>query len=178
MSAEDDIRKTIAQFANSFDLKDWALLESALAGLITVDYSDLRGDLPKEIIGRGYVQARREALEKLDTQHIIGNLETTVDGERASVRASSMIFKALSGVVFNTRATRRFGLPRAQDGDQDRRWVIDGIKQTVLWDEGDPDIPSGVKKERPLRFAGLCSRAFVRGPLNEASYPAQISYVT
>ena len=93
MSAEDDIRKTIAQFANSFDLKDWALLESALAGLITVDYSDLRGDLPKEIIGRGYVQARREALEKLDTQHIIGNLGITVDGERASVRASSMILQ-------------------------------------------------------------------------------------
>ena len=47
MSAEEDIRKTISQFANSFDLKDWALMESALADVLTVDYSDLRGDPPK-----------------------------------------------------------------------------------------------------------------------------------
>ena len=37
MSAEEDIRKTIARFANSFDLKDWALMESALAEVLTVD---------------------------------------------------------------------------------------------------------------------------------------------
>ena len=49
MSAEEDIRKTIARFANSFDLKDWALMESALAEKLTVDYSDLRGESPKEI---------------------------------------------------------------------------------------------------------------------------------
>ena len=49
MSAEEDIRKTIAQSANSIDLKDWALMESALAEVITVDYSDLRG--PNNMLG-------------------------------------------------------------------------------------------------------------------------------
>ena len=47
MSAEEDIRKTISQFANSFNLKDWALMESALADVLTVDYSDLRGVRPR-----------------------------------------------------------------------------------------------------------------------------------
>ena len=142
MSAEEDIRKTIARFANSFDLKDWALMESVLAEVLTVDYSDLRGGLPQEITAREYAQARREALEALDTQHIIGNLEITVDGESASVRAGSMIFRTLDGVVFNTHARYQFGLSE----DQDRGWLIDRIKQTVLWNEGDPDIHSGVKK--------------------------------
>ncbi len=44
MSSEEDIRMTIARFANSFDLKDWALMESVLAEELTVEYSDLRGD--------------------------------------------------------------------------------------------------------------------------------------
>ncbi len=117
-------------------------MESALADELTVDYSDLRGDPPKEITSREYAQARREALEALDTQHIIGNLEITVDGNKASVRASSMIFRALDDLVFNTHARYRFCLCKIQD----RGWVIDRIKQTVLWNEGDPGIHSGVKK--------------------------------
>ena len=141
MSAEEDIRKTIARFANSFDLKDWALMEMVLAEVLTVDYSDLRGGPPVEITAREYAQARREALEALDTQHIISNLEVTVDGKRAAVRASSMIFRTLDGVAFNTHARYQFGLCK----DQDRGWVIERIKQTVLWNEGKPDIHSGVK---------------------------------
>ena len=58
MSAEEEIRKTIVRFANSFDLKDWALMESALAEELTVDYSDLRGGPSKEITAREYAQAR------------------------------------------------------------------------------------------------------------------------
>ena len=142
MSAEEDIRKTIARFANSFDLKDWALMESALAEELTVDYSDLRGSPPKEVTAREYAQARREALEALNTQHLIGNLEITVDGKRASVGASSMIFRAMDGLVFNTHARYDFRLSKHQD----RGWIIDRIKQTVLWNEGDPEIHSGVKK--------------------------------
>ena len=142
MSAEEDIRKTIARFANSFDLKDYALMESALAEKLTVDYSDLRGESPKEITAREFAQDRREALETLDTQHIIGNLEITVEGKRASVEASSMIFRTLDGSVFNTHARYQFRLSH----DQDRGWIIDRIKQTVPWNEGDPDIHSGVKK--------------------------------
>ena len=141
MSAEEEIRNTIARFANSFDLKDWTLTKLPLAEVLTVDYSDLRGGSPEEITAREYAQARREALEALDTQHIIGNLEITVDGKRAAVGASSMIFRSLDGVVFNTHTRYQFGLSK----DQDRGWVIDRIMQTVLWNEGDPEIHSGVK---------------------------------
>ncbi len=144
MSTEEDIRKTIARYANSFDLKDWALMESALAEVLAVDYSDLRGGPPREITAREYAQARREALEALDTQHIIGNLEITVDGSRASVGTSSMIFRTLDGLVFNTHARYQFRLSK----DQGRGWVIDRIRQTVLWNEGDPDIYTGVKNNR------------------------------
>ncbi len=60
-------------------------MESALAEELTVDYSDLRVGRSREITAREYAQARGEALEALETQQIIGNLENTVDGKRASV---------------------------------------------------------------------------------------------
>ena len=53
-----------------------------------------------------------------------------------------MIFRKLAGSVFNTHARYHFCLSQ----DQDRGWVIDRIKQTVPWNEGDPNIHSGVKK--------------------------------
>ncbi len=53
-----------------------------------------------------------------------------------------MIFRTLDGLVFNTHA--RYHLRLSQD--QDRGWVINRIKQTVPWNEGNPDIHSGVKK--------------------------------
>ncbi len=141
MSEEEAIHKTIASFASSFDLKDWALMESTLANDLTVDYSDLRGEAPKQITAREFTQARRDALAALDTQHIIDNLEITVDEARASVAASSMIFRRLGNLNFNTRARYQFRLSK----DQDRGWVIAGIRQTVLWNEGDSSIHSGVK---------------------------------
>ena len=115
MSAEEEIRKTIARFPSSFDLKDWALMESALAKAAIVDYSDLRDGPPKEITAPEYAQASREALEALDTQHIAGKLVITVEGKRASVGASSMIFRMLDGVAFNTHARYQFGLSEDQD---------------------------------------------------------------
>ena len=39
-----------------------------------------------------------------------------------------------------------FALPHGQDGDQGRGWVTDRIKQTVLWNEGDPNIHSEAKR--------------------------------
>ena len=80
-------------------------------------------------VGVCAVDARHRRRKRLDSLF-------TVDGKRAPVAASSMIFRALDGEVFNTHARYRFGLSE----DQDRGWVIDRINQTVPWNEGNPDI--------------------------------------
>ncbi len=141
---EIDNQRTLARFANSFDLKDWDLMEPVLTEVLTVDYSDLRGDPPKEITAKEYVAARREALQHLDTQHIIGNLEIEVAGGEASVRASSLILRSRDSKSFNTHASYLFGLTEAQSGD----WRIARIKQTPLRNEGDPAIHSGARRTR------------------------------
>ncbi len=138
---ELEIQRIIARFANSFDLNDWGLMESALADTLTVVYTDLRGDIPHEITAEDYVSAHQQELGPLNTQHLIGNLEVEVTGDTATVRAGSVIYRSLGERYFNTHASYQFGLTR----ESDRGWLIGHIKQTVLWSEGDPDIQSGIR---------------------------------
>ncbi len=81
------------------------------------------------------------ALEGLNTQHLIGNLEVDVSGVSAAVRASSILFHSLDQRAFNTHARYQFGMTRTRD----RGWLISSIKPTVLWNEGDSAIHSGAE---------------------------------
>jgi hypothetical protein len=136
VSAEFEIQKTISRFANSFDLKDWKLMKSALSDKVVVDYSDLRGDPVQEVDSDTYVQSRREALANLHTHHLIGNFEIEVSQNSATVRASSTIFRRSGDRVFHTHAIYKFGLVRTAETG----WLIDSITQSVLWNEGDSTI--------------------------------------
>jgi len=81
-------------------------------------------------------------LEPLSTRHVISNLEITIEGRRAAVTASSVIFRRRGSAFFNTHATYQFGLSQHTQ----RGWLIDRIKQNVLWNEGDPTIHSGANQ--------------------------------
>jgi SnoaL-like domain len=136
VSAEFEIQKTIGKFANSFDLKDWELMKSVLCDKVIVDYSDLRGDPAQEVDSDTYVQSRKEALANLHTHHLIGNFETEFSQNSAKVRASSTIFRRSEDRVFNTHAIYEFGLIKTVGTG----WLIDSIKQSVLWNEGDSTV--------------------------------------
>ena len=133
------VERVIGKFANSFDLKDWESLESVLSENVSVDYSHLRGQ--RETISRAdYVSQRRRALQHLDTHHLLSNAEIDIDGNSASCRISGMIYRAKDDEHFNSHVVYDFQLERAGTS-----WLIVGIQQTVLWNEGNPDIHPGVK---------------------------------
>jgi SnoaL-like domain len=136
VSVEFEIQKTISRFANSFDLKDWELMKSVLSDRMIVDYSDLRGEPAKEIDSDTYVQSRKDALANLHTHHLIGNLEIEFSQNSARVRASSTIFRRFEDRVFNTHAMYEFGLIKTISTG----WLIDSIKQSVLWNDGDSTV--------------------------------------
>jgi hypothetical protein len=136
VSVEFEIQKTISRFANSFDLKDWELMKSVLSDRVIVDYSDLRGEPAKEVDSDTYVQSRKDALGNLHTHHLIGNFEIELSQNSARVRASSTIFRKSEDRVFNTHAIYEFGLLKVLKTG----WLIDSIKQSVLWNDGDSTV--------------------------------------
>ena len=131
----------ISRFANSFDLGDWDGLRSVLADPVSVDYSDLRGQRAR-VPRSDYVEQRRSALAALTTQHLLVNREIEVSGDEASCRASGIIHRRRGSEFFDSHVIYDFSLVRDSQG-----WSICGIAQTVLWNEGDPQIHPGAARE-------------------------------
>lgn len=138
----DRVARAVGRFANCFDRKDWAGLESLLAEELTVDYSDLRGDVG--VVPRAsYVAKRQQALAALETHHLLGNLEIERASGEATCRASGVIFRRSGEKRFDSHVLYEFGLVLRR-GD----WCIASIRQRVLWSEGDASIHAGAAAKR------------------------------
>ncbi len=134
------IRNTVNQFANCFDIKDWAGLRAVLSDTIACNYHDLRGEV-EHLSAEHYVSKRREALSQLSTHHLLSNHQISIDGAKATCVASCMIWRRLGSRAFNTHAIYYFKLKY-----QGAVWRIYAITQKVLWCEDDASIHSGVQK--------------------------------
>ena len=102
-----------------------------------VDYSDLRGE--RTTVSRGdYVARRRDALQSLDTHHLLANLEIEAHADAATCRASGLILRRRGERFFHSHVVYVFGLEARPPS-----WRIRTIQQRVLWNEGDPSLHSG-----------------------------------
>jgi hypothetical protein len=143
MSVEDtfDIQALLARFANSFDLKDWDGLLACLAESLYTDYADLRGTAPETIPALDYVQARRAALQDLQTHHLNGNVEIKyIDPLNATCRVSTVIWRKSDSEAFDTHCVYTFKVTKIKYD-----WKINAITQKILWNEGQPNIHSGTQ---------------------------------
>lgn len=135
----DCIANILSRFANSFDLKDWEGLRRILTDNIDIDYSDLRGKR-ESISNAEYVALREASLQHLKTHHLLSNVDIQINGNTANCTASAVIFRTLNSEYFNSHVIYRFGLTKT-----DSSWLISSIQQSVLWNEGNASIHSGVK---------------------------------
>jgi SnoaL-like domain len=131
----------LSKFANCFDLKDWLGLEDTLDSNVECDYGELRGVI-KTYSKSEYVTLRKKALTHLKTQHLFSNLEIVIDKLTATCQLNAIIYRLDNdGNQFNSHAIYHFTLI----SNQDNQWKIAKIKQSILWNEGDPSIHGGVK---------------------------------
>ena len=136
------IQKTVARFANSFDIKDWRGLEACFTESLYTDYSDLRGTPPETVSARDYVQKRIDSLDHLKLHHLVSNFEVDfTDSTSATCRASMVVWRKSEEEDFTTHCVYIFQLSK-----QGLDWKISGITQKVLWNEGTSSIHKGVKQ--------------------------------
>lgn len=135
------IQELIAHFANSFDLKDWSGLESCFTESIYTDYSDLRDTPAETITAQEYVRLRRQSLDHLKIHHLVSNYETEfIDSDTATCRASMIVWRKSDEDEFTSHCVYTFQLTKTNSD-----WLINGITQKVLWNEGISSIHKGVK---------------------------------
>jgi len=143
---QTEIRDTILRFAVSLDLKDWDQCRSCFTDDIDVDYSDLRGESPVQMLADEFIAQRRKALGHLKTQHLSTNHLITIQGGHATCVSSMAIYRRRSSSVedgtFDTHCYYTHELVRTPQG-----WKICKIKQKVLWNAGDSTMHAGVLRK-------------------------------
>jgi hypothetical protein len=138
-----ELQQLVARFANCFDLKDWAGLGECLASDLYTDYSDLRGTPPETMSKQKFVELRRSALHELQTHHLSGNVEVSLQGESAKLKVSMVIYRRNdAGETLNTHCLYFFGAVRGESG-----WVLDSITQKVFINDGQTAIHKGIVPE-------------------------------
>ena len=135
------IQELIARFANCFDLKDWSGLEACFTESIYTDYFDLRGTAPETISAVDYVKLRRESLDHLQLHPLVSNYEIEfIDSNTAECRASMIVWRKSDEDEFTSHCVYTFQLKKTNF-----YWLISGITQKVLWNEGVSSIHKGAK---------------------------------
>ena len=127
---------TIA-YTYALDTKSWDELD-------TVFVPDATAFLTEELTGRDAIKARvRRALEGLDvSQHLIGNHQIAIDGDRATGRCylqAQHVRDAAPGppnFIVAGRYDDRF--VRTPDG-----WRIERRELAIMWTEGNPAVARG-----------------------------------
>ena len=137
-----DIANTIIRFAYALDCQDWVLCRSCFTDEIEADYSDFRGQPAATIKADQFVELRRKGLAGLKTQHLSTNHIITVEGDRATCISSMVIHRRSNeGEFFDTYGSYTHTLERTPHG-----WKICQVKQTVLWNKGNPLLHGAHRK--------------------------------
>lgn len=133
---EAAVRRLLAKFANSFDLKAWDDLADCLSESVYTDYSHLRGTPPDAVAKADFVASRRTALQALSTHHLLGNVEIFINGTSATSRMSAVVFRRdAQERVYTSHCLFLLGLQKHHD-----KWEISSIVQKILWTEGNAGI--------------------------------------
>ena len=145
MSAPQDtlaVHELLARYANSFDMKAWDDLASCLSDTLHTDYSQLRKTPPETVSRERFVELRRDALDKLDTHHLLGNVQVRLNGNRGEATASMAILRRnAQGERFDTHCLYIFGVRKSGP-----TWLICSIVQKVLWNEGSEAVHGGITR--------------------------------
>ena len=127
----------ISTFLQTFDTKDWGLMESCLADEIWVDYSSFRGTEPHWVFREAYIAQRRSGTHHLDTKHSIKITSCVEKGGLYVCEGGFEIerFTPDKSRFFHSYGTYIFDLEKYEGA-----FKIKKIVQKVSRNEGEPSI--------------------------------------
>lgn len=134
------IIETIATFANTIDQKNWQKLRDLLTDELEIDYSDFRGEAPRQISADEFVQQRSSSLSHLKTLHISTNHEVTIQANRAECRSAYQIYRLDPNREAGSNRLDTAGNYVHQLIQVGDRWRIGVITQTVVVISGDREV--------------------------------------
>ncbi|GLY00406.1 MULTISPECIES: nuclear transport factor 2 family protein [Actinoplanes] len=126
-----DVTAVLYRAARAMDSRDWDLLADCYAPDARGDYTNAVAEDRDAILA-----SARGFLGTLDaTQHLVGNVEVTVDGDTATTHATFIAQHVRAGGHFLMGGNYDDTLRRTADG-----WKITNRRIRGIWADGDPAV--------------------------------------
>ena len=117
------VRQNIVTMVNAIDGKHWDLATAQFADQVFVDYSSLSGQPGSMVNASDLVGGWRDLLARVDTHHLLGNFEISVEGDRAESYSHVYASHQAEGIEY-WDAYGRYHHKLEKTGDQ---WKITGM---------------------------------------------------
>jgi hypothetical protein len=129
------VQAVVARVAHHIDARAWADLRALYADRVTVDYRSLFGGEVQARDGDALIDGWRSVLATVSTQHLLGPIDVTVDGERATARCHVRAWHCAAGLAggdeWVVAGHYTFGLQRTGG-----RWAIDAMRLDTFHQSG------------------------------------------
>jgi hypothetical protein len=127
------------------DERDWPTLESCFTEPFTLDMTSLVGGSPTTMTPRQVANAWAEGFKPLDhVHHQVGNLQTTVAGQNASVRCYGVAFHHRAGVTSGLKSRIFVGTYEVQLVAREEQWQISELTFKLKFIDGNLSLEKAV----------------------------------
>ena len=143
MTADDKlaVAETVYRYAFAIDTRDWSLYRAQFADRVRIDFSSYDPGRPAtDMTADDWVASVQPLFTGLHaTQHTMTNPLVELHGDAARIR----MYMQATHVLDPNDAASIYTIGGYYDDDlvrSDDRWVLTGVKLTVLWRTGDASI--------------------------------------
>jgi hypothetical protein len=135
-----DVRRMMTRMATLADQRAWDELVDVFTPTVRADWSELSGQPAAEIAAGELVAGWRAGLSGLSaTQHLLGNQDVEIDGDRATaiayVHAAHRLATTFADSVWIVAGSYRYDLQRTPDG-----WRISTATFHPMWGLGNQQL--------------------------------------
>ena len=157
MDASDElaVAQTVYRYATGVDRRDWTLYRSLFAEVVTFDFSSYSpASPPRRMSADEWVAGLVPLFTGLAaTQHSMTNPLARIDRDTAAIT----MYVHAHHVFDPTDAASWFTIGGYYDDTLarvDGHWLLTGVRLTVTWRAGDPEIMQRARAEGIRRLAG------------------------
>jgi hypothetical protein len=149
----ESVQAVVVRVAHHIDAREWTELRALYADCVTVDYRSLFGGEVEERDAGALIESWRAVLATVSTQHLLGPIDATIDGDRASARCHVRAWHCAGGLrgghEWVVAGHYTFGLRRI-----DGRWAIDAMRLDTFHQSGNLTLLADVAAARAKAGAG------------------------
>jgi hypothetical protein len=144
------VAETLYRYALGVDTRDWPLYRAQFADRVRVDFSSHFGQPTAELAADDWVAGVRPQFDGLHaTHHLMTNPLVRLSGNSARIRmyvqATHVLDPDDAATIYTVGGYYDDDLVRGEE-----RWVLTGVKLTVLWHTGDPSIMQTARTAGPV----------------------------